>query len=278
MTAQQKWISVHLFYHGSLNFFIEKAIKPFLQSNKDYIISWFFIRYMEKGQHIRLRILIDAKNTNILIENINHHFNTFFNNYPSEKINKLPDDFPNNSMQFIDYQREVTRYGGEKGILIAEQFFNYSSNFVFNFIDIETEYEQALLIGIVMNLYLAESNLENDTVTLFQSIFKNWLDFNLEYLDLSKAEIIEQFEAIYTEQSEMLTEIIQGILSKESDIEGFEIWKKQCSEVYENLRHTELTQTIPNILASYIHLNNNRLGISNFDESLLAYLILRTIV
>lgn len=273
---QQKWISLHLFYNNSLNFLIEKAIKPFIKSN-DYIHSWFFIRYMENGQHIRLRVLIAETDTSIFIKNTQLHFNTFFKNFPSDKSIANPNNFPNNSIQFIDYQRETERYGGKKGILIAEPFFNYSSRTVFNFIDTETEYEQALLIGMVMNLYLAESDFENDTTLLFQSIFNNWLDFNLEYLDLSKAEIMEQFEAIYTAQSEMLTEIIQNILSKENDIEGFETWKKYCDETCDKLRNTEVTKPIPNILASYIHLNNNRLGISNFDESLMAYLILRTI-
>lgn len=273
---QQKWISLHLFYNNSLNFLIEKAIKPFIKSN-DYIHSWFFIRYMENGQHIRLRVLIAETDTSIFIKNTQLHFNTFFKNFPSDKSIANPNNFPNNSILFIDYQRETERYGGKKGILIAEPFFNYSSRTVFNFIDTETEYEQALLIGMVMNLYLAESDFENDTTLLFQSIFNNWLDFNLEYLDLSKAEIMEQFEAIYTAQSEMLTEIIQNILSKENDIEGFETWKKYCDETCDKLRNTELTKPIPNILASYIHLNNNRLGISNFDESLMAYLILRTI-
>lgn len=273
---QQKWISLHLFYNNSLNFLIEKAIKPFIKSN-DYIHSWFFIRYMENGQHIRLRVLIAETDTSIFIKNTQLHFNTFFKNFPSDKSIANPNNFPNNSIQFIDYQRETERYGGKKGILIAEPFFNYSSRTIFNFIDTETEYEQALLIGMVMNLYLAESDFENDTTLLFQSIFNNWLDFNLEYLDLSKAEIMEQFEAIYTAQSEMLTEIIQNILSKENDIEGFETWKKYCDETCDKLRNTEVTKPIPNILASYIHLNNNRLGISNFDESLMAYLILRTI-
>jgi hypothetical protein len=89
--------------------------------------------------------------------------------------------------------------------------------------------------------------------------------------------MIEQFETIYAEQGEMLTEITQSILFQKNEIEGFENWQKYCAETLERLRQTELTKPIPDILASYIHLNNNRLGISNFDESLMAYLILRSL-
>ena len=75
----------------------------------------------------------------------------------------------------------------------------------------------------------------------------------------------------------MLTEITQSILLKKNEIEGFENWQKYCDKTLKKLRNTELTKSIPEILASYIHLNNNRLGISNFDESLMAYLILRSL-
>jgi thiopeptide-type bacteriocin biosynthesis protein len=274
---QQKWLSIHLFYSGSLNFFIEKAIKPFVKSNREFIFSWFFIRYMENGQHIRLRLLIDKKNMGNLIKKVNFHFNIFFINFPSEQLIENENNFINNAIQIIDYQPETQRYGGEKGILISEQFFNYASETIFDFINTETDYEATLLIGIVMNLYVAQSDFEKDSTTLFQSIFNHWLDFNLQHLAISKGEMIEQFETIYTEQGDMLTEITQSILFQKNEIEGFENWQKYCAETLEKLRHTELTKPIPDILASYIHLNNNRLGISNFDESLMAYLILRSL-
>jgi len=274
---QQKWLSIHLFYSGSLNLFIEKAIKPFIELNQEFIFSWFFIRYTENGQHIRLRLLVNKKNVVDLIKKGNFFFGIFFTNFPSERLIENENNFINNAIQIIDYQPETQRYGGKNGILISEQFFNYASETIFDFINTETDYEATLLIGIVMNLYVAQSDFENDSTTLFQSIFNHWLDFNLQHLAIPEAEMIEQFETIYTEQGEMLTEITQSILFQKNEIEGFENWQKYCDETLERLRQTELTKPIPDILASYIHLNNNRLGISNFDESLMAYLILRSL-
>jgi thiopeptide-type bacteriocin biosynthesis protein len=274
---QQKWLSIHLFYSGSLNLFIEKAIKPFIELNQEFIFSWFFIRYMENGQHIRLRLLADKKNVVDLVKKGNFSFGIFFTNFPSERLIENENNFINNAIQIIDYQPETQRYGGKNGILISEQFFNYASETIFDFINTETDYEATLLIGIVMNLYVAQSDFENDSTTLFQSIFNHWLDFNLQHLAIPEAEMIEQFETIYTEQGEMLTEITQSISFQKNEIEGFENWQKYCAETLEKLRQTELTKPIPDILASYIHLNNNRLGISNFDESLMAYLILRSL-
>ena len=274
---QQKWLSIHLFYSGSLNLFIEKAIKPFIELNQEFIFSWFFIRYTENGQHIRLRLLVNKKNVVDLIKKGNFFFGIFFTNSPSERLIENENNFINNAIQIIDYQPETQRYGGKNGILISEQFFNYASETIFDFINTETDYEATLLIGIVMNLYVAQSDFENNSTTLFQSIFNHWLDFNLQHLAIPEAEMIEQFETIYTEQGEMLTEITQSILFQKNEIKGFENWQKYCDETLEKLRQTELTKPIPDILASYIHLNNNRLGISNFDESLMAYLILRSL-
>jgi len=274
---QQKWLSIHLFYSGSLNLFIEKAIKPFIELNQEFIFLWFFIRYMENGQHVRLRLLADKKNVVDLVKKGNFSFGIFFTNFPSERLIENENNFINNAIQIIDYQPETQRYGGKNGILISEQFFNYASETIFDFINTETDYEATLLIGIVMNLYVAQSDFENNSTTLFQSIFNHWLDFNLQHLAIPEAEMIEQFETIYTEQGEMLTEITQSILFQKNEIKGFENWQKYCDETLEKLRQTELTKPIPDILASYIHLNNNRLGISNFDESLMAYLILRSL-
>ncbi len=275
----QKWLSVHLFYDDSLNFLLEKGIVPFIEQHQNLMFSWFFIRYMEKGQHIRLRMLVNAAAESEMKDIVTVYFNHYFNHFPSDDKVLIDGNFLNNSIQFIDYQVETERYGGTEGVLIAEQFFNQSSVLITNYIEAMTTYETVLLGAMVMNLYVGLSYNPENVATFFETIYKNWLQFNVQYLTLSESEIVIKFELIFQEQKATLTEIIEAVIQSYSDekavIDGFETWQMTTQTISERLKNANLSKPITMILESYIHLNNNRFGISNFDESFLAYLIWR---
>lgn len=275
----QKWCSAHLFYDGSLDVLLIKGVKPFIEQYEDSIKSWFFIRYMEKGQHIRFRVLPKVGQSDFLKIKIHTHFQFFFQQYPSKTQHYNTEVFPNHSIQFIDYHAEVERYGGDLGISIAELYFHKSSNFIIHYIDEQTDNEQSILTAMIMNLYLVLAYSTVEIPFIFQTIYENWRLYNEQQLNLSKKEIITQFESIYNQSAALINEIVGLIINENitatSEIEGFDILKKEALETIILLKNTTLTKPISEIIKSYIHLNNNRLGISNFDESLIAYLILR---
>lgn len=281
----QNWLSIHLYYDGSLDFFLINGIRPFIRKYDHQIESWFFIRYMEKGQHIRLRILPKAENyielESKLKTTINQYFNDFFNNYPSAAKQYNQAVYPNNSIQWIDYTPEIERYGGLQGISIAEKYFCQSSNFIINAIEEESDYEQHLLMALIMNLYLVSTYSKTETTAVFQAVYENWISYNRQHLNLSKHQIINKFNTIFHQQETLIREIVALVMSEENnedaEIEGFDVAKSDSLFINTILKKAILNKVIPSILQSYIHLNNNRLGISNFDESLIAFLILKSI-
>jgi len=96
---------------------LAKVISPFLTSQHKRIKNWFFIRYDEKGYHLRLRIHAEDADLGILlialrkkIESGGHH--KLIRNYQGDT-----------------YQREIERYG-DRLINDVEHFFRAGSELV----------------------------------------------------------------------------------------------------------------------------------------------------
>lgn len=97
---------------------LEQKLKPFLEANQDKIEKWFFIRYNDGGEHIRLRIrLFQGKDTVGILSGIN-------NQLQPELINGLI-----SNIDLKTYKKEIHRYST---LLIdqVEQHFNEDSNFI----------------------------------------------------------------------------------------------------------------------------------------------------
>lgn len=292
MKRQSKmYISAHLFYGDNLNFLLKKGVEPFINKHKEKFGHWFFIRYNEDGQHIRLRIWIEETNFEEIKTLMTNHFTPFFEKYPSINTEIPYEKYPNNSIQFIDYEREIERYG--VGIAIY-YFFSKSSKFVLQYLDESLEYENALIVALLMNFHLVSAfskgkdrnnSIEESNKTIvetYQTIYDNWLNYTLHYTQLSKEKIEQQFENIYQQQKEVLNELIENIQQEYHtqvfDNDEFSDWKPAVvSYLSDILNYDYDSAKAKQILRDFVHLNNNRFGISNFDEPLLAYLVLRII-
>lgn len=285
-----KYISAHLFYGGNLNFLLKKGVEPFIKKYKERFGHWFFIRYNEDGQHIRLRIRIKETKFEEMKILMTNHFTHFFEKYPSINTDIPYEKYPNNSIQFIDYQREIERYG--VGIAVY-YFFNKSSKFVLQYLDESLEYENALIVALLMNFHLVcafskgkdrDNSIEKSNeiiVETYQTIYDNWLNYALHHTSFSKEKIEQQFDSIYQQQKEILNELIHDILQEDHtlfDNDEFSDWKPAVVSYFSDTLHANYDSAkAKQILRDFVHLNNNRFGISNFDEPLLAYLTLRCI-
>ena len=80
----KKWQGYHIYYSGDLNDLLTEGVVPLLQSlQQDNLVErYFFIRYGEKGQHIRLRLWDDASKFDMLITPaVQAHFTTYFQGF-----------------------------------------------------------------------------------------------------------------------------------------------------------------------------------------------------
>ena len=104
---QPQWFAVYLYYAEPWDELLINAVRPFVNEmmNAKLADQYFFIRYWEKGPHIRLRFKgIPEKLNHEIRPRLIRHFENYYNSKPSQRIDpewtrNLPIDqkwFPNN--------------------------------------------------------------------------------------------------------------------------------------------------------------------------------------
>jgi thiopeptide-type bacteriocin biosynthesis protein len=206
--SHDTWLSIHLFYNEPWEDFLQKAIEPYVNTAVQTGIAqqYFFIRYWEKGPHVRLRLKGDLEMINsILKPNLEEHFNHYFESKPSRRIEpNYPPGFsenlkwyPNNTLRYSDYEPEFGRYGGPVGVALCEKQFFISSQTVLEFIKLKGKtwsYDDAMGIAIKLHLiFIHAAGLSIDAaISFFDFYAKNWLPYTFKNLQQEITE--EDFE------------------------------------------------------------------------------------
>jgi Lantibiotic biosynthesis dehydratase C-term len=160
------WLVAYLYYDEPWERLLTEAVLPYAEivAQTGIAESWFFVRYWERGPHIRLRFKAEADVIEkMLRSNLEEHFLNYFESVPSFRIDpsyppRIPDAYkwlPNNSVQYDVYLPELERYGGVNGMALAEQQFALSSKIVLKSIEAlgqQWSYDDALGTGIKLHL------------------------------------------------------------------------------------------------------------------------------
>ncbi|MFK7809747.1 MAG: thiopeptide-type bacteriocin biosynthesis protein [Saprospiraceae bacterium] len=223
------WLAAHLYYNEPWERLLIESVLPFAEIIKQTGIaeSWFFIRYWDRGPHIRLRF----KATPTVIEqmlrsNTEEHFLNYFQSVPSFRTDPpypagIPESYkwlPNNSVCFEAYFPEYQRYGGEAGVGIAEEQFALSSKIILKYIEStgqQWSYDDSLGTAIKLHLsFLKSAGLNYKAVISFLKFyFENWLphaivlepgERDATVIQKKKIETLQQFSDAYDLQKESL--------------------------------------------------------------------------
>ena len=183
------WLAGYLYYTGAQETFLTQAVAPFVHTMLAH--GWaeqcFFIRYSERGPHIRLRF---KGPSDTLEHNVKPQFTAFFQHYytrfPSQRedparVQALPPEqrwLPNNSVQFAVYEPEIARYGGPVGMRIAEQQFHASSCAVLALLRESGQWSYDRALGAAIQLHLtfaAAVGMDLDeTAQFYTSVSQHW--------------------------------------------------------------------------------------------------------
>ncbi len=319
---ESQWLAAYLYYSEPWETFLIEGVQPFINNVLESRLAeqFFFIRYWERGPHIRLRFKTDeAILEKELKPRMIDHFENYYQLKPSKRDDPpwsltLPDNqrwFPNNSIQFIDYEPEIDRYGGIHGILIAEDHFQLSSQVVLSVLKESPAWDYERALGVAIQLHLASAHAFNmdkeESAEFYSIIFKGWFASAYGYSDgLSKTDIKERqeitlsaFEKQFNIQKSKLINYHQAIWEALREEYCFEQeWMNQWiygmkkiarqlteSQSSGNLQLSDWAkpdnnlctiterQLLWSIIGSYVHMTNNRLGILNRDEAFLGYIM-----
>lgn len=113
------WLTAKIYANtGLLDSILTTAISPLVEQlrSEGDITGWFFLRYFDPQPHLRLRLRgAPGRLTREALPALAARLDTLLR---SERIWKLVLD---------TYDRETERYGGERGVLLAEQVFEHDS-------------------------------------------------------------------------------------------------------------------------------------------------------
>lgn len=195
----KSWLAAYLYYTEPWDKLIVNAVMPFAKQmmSEGLAEQYFFIRYWERGPHIRLRFLGDTKILQQKVKpRLDEYFFDYFKKYPStdlkmEWLNKLPANqqwYPNNSIQYITYEPEVERYGGPDAILVAEKQFQASSNAVLAIMSSNSDWSYEKAMGSAIQLHLgfayAVSMTLEEVKYFYDLIYRSW--FHRAYYNYEK--------------------------------------------------------------------------------------------
>ncbi|MEL7020260.1 MAG: lantibiotic dehydratase C-terminal domain-containing protein [Bacteroidota bacterium] len=317
LTAKSTWIAVHLHYSEPWEKFLVEALKPYVTTvtQTGIVEQYNFLRYWDRGPHIRLRFKGSADVLQqLLLPNLEKHFNNYFDSHPSHLVTpNYPSSFPtrlrwlpNNSIQYATYQMPVHRLGGPALAKVAEQQFKASSDIILHLLSKRYpmwDSDEAILAAAKLHLSMFSAlNMEKSAIYEFVTqYFQNWLfntprfttrnhrqtQFESGYRD----QLLREFRRDYRKHRFFLRPRIQTFLlalqQRDHELidEPLHEWVDFNQAVncilrthYEgNFSYQKTPIAFNNLYSTFIHQTNNRLGIHDVNEGYLMYMLMRII-
>lgn len=303
-------------YTGECDEVVLAVAEPFVRrcQQEGWIDGWFFIRYSEYGPHVRLRLhgkaeVMDGTVWPALQEHVRALYpEVVFERPegpampaypPAEAPEKREGPVRVTHAALIEYEPEVERYGGPEAIRVAERFFEVSSEAACALLrkTSRTERSSRLGKGLLTMVELMHVFSRGD-----RAAASRWAEqYNQGYLrgvardEEARGAWLGAFDSGYGSQADTLGEYVEEVWSRmdegESLSDALDLYRDGLLEVRGHFAelHQEgkiagaqgpyplWEQAVGAICSSYLHMMNNRLGITIQEESYLAYLILRTL-
>jgi thiopeptide-type bacteriocin biosynthesis protein len=272
------WISCYIYYKEPADVFLAKGIKPLVEllKKKNLIKNFFFIRYWTNGPHIRLRLKTDSYNIRHVRRELVDYFTGYFQTDHILFTGSLAQGklYPSGIIRFVSYRPEINRYGGKWGVEIAERQFELSSMIVLDLLSDSGSRDRDSKLGIALSMtYLLYLAVLGNVKAVRQYLLKEF-DFPASYQ--------KKFEPHFSKQKDALVNYFSLLLNEDRFQAGASVWMVNwrwgmgdIGGILRKLRQKKEfnSGTYGEILKSYVHMNNNRLGIDLSEEPYLIYLL-----
>lgn len=279
---EKKWVSFHIYYKKDCNVVLTKLVEPFISTRlkSGLIHNFFFIRYGDSDLHIRLRIFV---NTDYILS-IKKELQASILDFNSLSFDHL-------TMEQAVYNPEFNRYGGSQAIIIAEDQFHICSQIILELLKDRTNMDLQMTMYLSLSMQIAiVPILELDPK---QQI--NFFKFLYEHFVQSNSLIVErEYKKTLPEHNDFSQKLLPKLVYIVSHTKELKKWQQKMLSIYQELMklkklhlleepHCGFKQklkfysaenyTLYHIFASYIHMLNNRLGITNKTEGYIYYLL-----
>jgi len=300
------WLSAHLFYRGgdraAADRVIARVVRPFVDAARarGWAERWFFIRYSHLGLHVRLRLhgraeVLRAEARPALEAHVAEQLPAELAGRPHESLAALGEPSPASpALWFIPYEPETVRYGGPRGVLLAEELFFHSSEAALALLacfepdDAEVRFGLALASMVVLLGSLTRDRAQAGEVAHIHRV--SWVQS--AGAD-DGARVRERFDAGYAQNAVLMEQVeaIWAALDDDPDalpppLDAYAAGTMEVAARLRALQEAGGLATAPRPVAdwpgalralapSYLHMMNNRLGVSPREESYLGHLLAR---
>jgi thiopeptide-type bacteriocin biosynthesis protein len=312
-----RWLGAHIFfnagiYTGECDHVVLDVAELFVRrcQAEGWIDGHFFIRYSEFGPHVRLRLhgkkdVIDG----IVWPALQEHVRSLYPDVLMEKPEgqqwrpepevSEAEPLRVTHLAEIEYEPETDRYGGPLGVRMAERFFEHSSETAYALLHKTSRTERSSRLGKGLLSTVVLMHVFCPTRPRAVAFAKNYGEGYLRAVarsDEGRSAWLGAFGSGFDQQAANLGAYVEEVWERmdedESLSEALDTYVEGLKEV--RVRFRELQEAgqlargpempletfdaaVGAIVSSYLHMMNNRLGISIQEESYLAYLAMRAL-
>jgi thiopeptide-type bacteriocin biosynthesis protein len=227
---------------------LEKLYPVILDLKEEKIIhKWFFIRYKDADEHIRIRFYSDkSENISIIISKL----------YPV--LNKLLEENTVWKVQTDTYQREMERYG-KNTIEDSETLFWHDSEMILDYLALKSSFEknetQLLFSFLAIDRFLNSFSLTNTDKLVLMDELQSSLKKEFGADTVLKKEMDKQYRALFPE----IERFLSGVVT-DNYPEIFKLIQKkqnQTTKIVPSIKD-KLQIPLSSFLKSHIHMMVNR--------------------
>ena len=287
------WLSAHIpirggIYSGICDEAIRQLVAPTIAASRSRNLATqaFFIRYVDRAPHIRLRLQYESeKNRDVLVELVERAVSD---------QREMGAQTIAGTAEWIPYVPETGRYAGIRALPIVERLFDASSEFAFRQLDTSTSADRSLRLGrgALAMLVLAHTFLDGRAAVLefTRQYSANYLKVVAPIGEANEQANNAFAEAHRRQASSMAPYVAESWDSLEAGeplTSALDAYRAAITEAREQLEQLatfggiELHGTPcgdwkvigPFLAASLVHMTSNRLGISVIEESFLARIL-----
>lgn len=268
----QNWLSYHFYPLETTDIFLTRAVRPFLEQ---YI--WpvagtraFFIRYDdEKGPHVRLRL---RGETAWLQETLVPALEGWF----ADRGERIAEE----------YVPEIARFGGAEAMPWAEEYFHVSTRVVLDRLQRPAYvYGDALFDVLRMHtMTVFAAGLDREKAAwYFERLCEQWIPLFFQPAEGESAEALQvALKTTFETNAAGQASHIRATIGKLWEALGKEKFDTKQPEWVRWFRGNQLIlkefgDNLDRALPSLLHLNSNRLGVSNQDEAYLMYVLSKSL-
>jgi thiopeptide-type bacteriocin biosynthesis protein len=306
------WLSVYLFINGWIyapecDQVVTNHVEPFVRRcvAEGWADQHFFIRYSEHGPHVRLRLygrtdVLEGTVWPALVEHVRA-------SHPAVRVDELPEtpsysrveDQPPGVTHLarVAYEPETQRYGGPDALLVAERMFQDSSDAAYALLarmggERSSRLGKGLLATVIACHVFCETR---ERGTTFAHTYSTSYLRSLAREDEGRETFISAFDRGYEQQADTLAAYVNEVWDRMDEGEelsdtldrygeGLRARRAELRALFDAGRvqvggqpADDWQRVVAGIVPSYVHMMNNRLGITIQEESYLGYLIHRAL-